>query len=121
MILRSVYLLILLSAVSGAPSQPVPARLEMQQRVQASIAPFPGTVCLFAKNLDTGETFSIRGDEAVRTASTIKLPILAAVFAAVAQGKVHWNDPVTLQEKEKVGGSGILQEFSGGDTFPFRD
>jgi hypothetical protein len=57
-------------------------------------------------------TYGLRPDEPVRTASTIKLPILAATFQAVAEGKIKWTDFTTLRKEDKVSGSGILGEFA---------
>jgi beta-lactamase class A len=36
-----------------------------------------------------GKRLSLRADEQVRTASTIKLPIMTEVFRQVAQGKIN--------------------------------
>ena len=57
----------------------------------------------------------------MRTASTIKLPILCATFEAVKEGRLKWTDMVTLHEADKVSGSGILGEFSDGMKFPLVD
>ena len=89
--------------------------------VEDRIASFKGTVYGFAKNLDTGRTWSLRPDERVRTASTIKLPIMVALFSAVEKGKVKWTDELTLNPGDKVSGSGILREFSDGVKIPVRD
>jgi beta-lactamase class A len=96
-------------------------RQRMEHAVRSAISSFSGTVSLYVKNLDTGETFGIRADERVRTASTIKLPIMAATFAAVAQGKVTWDDKLELSEEDKISGSGVLREFSAGSKFSLRD
>lgn len=104
-----------------AGAQPLPAGDRMRAHIQQAIGAFPGTVSLYAKNLDTGESFGIRSDERVRTASTIKLAIMAGVFAAVAQGKAAWNDTIELREQDKVPGSGVLREFTPGQRFPLRD
>jgi len=93
----------------------------LQDRLTAAASWFPGTIGLYAKNLDTGVTVGLRPDEPVRTASTIKLPILAATFAAVAEGKVKWTDFSTLRDSDKVTGSGVLFEFAGGDQFTLAD
>ena len=53
-------------------------------------------VYLYAKNLDTGATITWREDERVRTASTIKLPILAALYDKVAKGEVRWDETLLL-------------------------
>ncbi len=57
----------------------------------------------------------------MRTASTIKLPILCATFQAVQEGKLKWTDLTTLRDADKVSGSGILGEFSDGVKIPLVD
>lgn len=91
-------------------SKPVTPSLD--ESVNAAIADFKGKVWIFAKNLDNGKEYSLRGEEPVRTASTIKLPIMTEVFRQVAQGKLKWTDEIVLTKKQ--GGSGILGEFSEG-------
>lgn len=64
----------------------------------------------------------MRADDKVRTASTIKLAILAATFEAAYKGKVKWGDLSTLREADKVTGSGVLgNEFTDGDKLPLVD
>lgn len=94
----------------------------LRDALQKRIGSFPGTVTLYAKNIDTGETVGIRESDPVRTASTIKLPIMLAVFDAVARGKAKWDERLTLTPMEKVSGSGVLgTEFSDGVALPIRD
>jgi beta-lactamase class A len=93
----------------------------VDRQVRAAIAGFEGKVFLYAKNLDTGAVYEMNGDQRVRTASTIKLPIMAAVFQAVADGQAKWNEELTLREADKVSGSGVLTEFSDGVKLPIRD
>jgi beta-lactamase class A len=92
-----------------------------EERIQASIAGPSGSVSVFAKNLDTGASYGLHADDRVRTASTIKLAILAATFAAVAQGKAQWTDLLTLHDTDKVTGSGVLTEFTDGDRLSLSD
>jgi len=93
----------------------------LQDKISEAISGFPGTVSIFAKNLDTGATFGLRPDDRVRTASTIKLPILCATFKAVQEGRLKWTDLTTLKDADKVSGSGILGEFSEGVQIPLAD
>jgi beta-lactamase class A len=109
---------ILLAAVSLFGETPYE---KMDREVHADIKSFQGTVRLFAKNLDTGETYGIGEDEKVRTASTIKLPVMATVFRAVENGTAKWDETLTLREEDKVSGSGVLREFSSGLKLPLRD
>jgi beta-lactamase class A len=93
-----------------------------EDAVRAKIKAFPGTVTLYAKNLETGATFGIGEADPVRTASTIKLPILCAVSDLVASGKAKWTDNLTVRPEDKVSGSGIIgSEISDGVQLPLRD
>jgi beta-lactamase class A len=107
-----------------AQSAHAPARIttrgSLEDQVDIALRGFHGKVNLFAKNMDSGRTFGYRPDERVRTASTIKLPLLAAAFAAIAEGKASWDDRVTLKDEDKVSGAGILPEFSDGDSITLR-
>jgi beta-lactamase class A len=101
---------------------PLLAQTTLETRVKAILAKAPATVSFFAKNLDTQKTYGIRPDERVRTASTIKLPIMAAVFNEVETGRVKWTEESTLRKEDKVSGSGVLaSEFSDGVKIPLRD
>ena len=82
----------------------------LEEKVKAEIGDFQGKVWIYAKNLDTGRDYSMRASEQVRTASTIKLPIMTEVFHQVAEGKIKWTDEFPLTGKQ--GGSGVLGEFS---------
>ena len=98
------------------------AQTDLLAQLKTRIERFPGTVSLFARNLDSGETVAIRATEPVRTASTIKLPILCAVFDAIARGQGKWTEPLTVAAAEKVTGSGIIgSEISDGVRLPLRD
>ncbi|MDQ6759986.1 MAG: class A beta-lactamase-related serine hydrolase [Acidobacteriota bacterium] len=94
---------------------------QLEQRVQEAISKFPGTVSIYAKNLDTDKTYGLRENDRVRTASTIKLPIMATVFAMVEQGRAKWSEMLTLTTDDKVSGSGVASEFSDGVKLPLRD
>jgi len=41
----------------------------------------------------------------VRTASTIKLAVMAALFDAIARGELQWSERLTITDAEKVAGS----------------
>ncbi|HEX8178719.1 MAG TPA: serine hydrolase [Pyrinomonadaceae bacterium] len=93
----------------------------LDERVRAETGAFKGKVYIYAKNLDTGATYELNGDERVKTASTIKLPIMVEAFARVAAGRAKWSDELVLTERKKVGGSGILFEFHDGLKLTLRD
>ncbi len=94
------------------PSPPVVVAATLDQKVKAALEGFQGKAWIYAKNLDTGKDYSLRGDEQTRTASTIKLAIMAEAFRQVSQGKLSWTDELILTKEKKQGGSGVLGEFS---------
>ena len=108
-------LLIFLICVSAS------AQKSLDNDVKALAGSFKGKVSLFAKNLDTGETYAFNPDERVRTASTIKIAVMIEAFARVAEGKIKWTDKVVLTKDKKVSGSGILTELSDGLRLTLRD
>jgi beta-lactamase class A len=86
------------------PAEPPP----LADQIAALTKDFKGTVVLYAKNLRHGKEVEIGADTRVRTASTIKLPILAALESLVAAGKVKWDERIALKPGDKVSGSGVL-------------
>ncbi len=98
-----------------------PANAALAEKVDAIINNFKGTVVLYAKNLTTGKDFGIKPDTRVRTASTIKLPILCALESLVAAGKVKWDEKIVLKPEDKVSGSGVLASLADGTELSVRN
>lgn len=123
-ILAAAFIFVISQAVLAQrvkPAQtPLPAvqAQTLNEKIQNEIENFGGKVWIYAKNLDTGKDYSLRADEPVRTASTIKLPIMTEVFRQVAEKKINWTEEFTL--KGRQGGSGVLGEFSDGAKIDLR-
>jgi len=100
---------------------PAPGPSSLDALVRAEITPFKGKVFLFAKNIDTGVTYSFNGDERVRTASTIKVAVMIEAFTRVAEGRAKWTDELVLTKAARYGGSGVLPELSDGLRLTLRD
>lgn len=121
MIVRTTLLMLsCLVMMQGIYGQKTFAPQTLDDRVKAEIGDFKGSVWVYAKNLDTGKEYSFRGEEKVRTASTIKLPIMTEVFNQVEAGKINWTDEFILPIMRKEAGSGILSEFSEGTKIDLR-
>lgn len=112
---------LLVAGVSAFSQTDQTARQNLDARVRAEVSQFKGKVSLYAKNLDSGETYDLGGDDRVATASTIKIAIMVEAFARVTEGKAKWTDELVLTKEKKVGGSGILEEFADGLHLTFRD
>jgi beta-lactamase class A len=87
--------------VSMASAEP------LADRVAALTKNFKGSVYVYAKNL--------------KTASTIKLPILCTLESLVAQGKVRWDERLVLKPEDKVTGSGVLGSLADGTDLTVRN
>lgn len=113
--------LLLQSAAFAATPVFSAAAAGLPQEIEALAKNFPAQVSYYARNLDTGASTGLRENGKVRTASTIKLPIMTGVFHLVAEGKARWDELIEMKAEDKVSGSGVLTEFSDGLRFPLRD
>jgi beta-lactamase class A len=116
------FITIAIAVFAGAPRvwcQDKQASLD--NRIRAEVAPFKGKVFLYARNLETGQTYSLNGDERVRTASTIKIAVMIEAFARVAEGRAKWSDELVLTKAARYGGSGILPELGDGLRLTLQD
>ncbi len=93
----------------------------LQEELEARAKRGPGKVFLYAKHLKTGKSIGLRGKEKVRTASTIKLPILVEVFAGAAEGKWKLDDEIEMRQQDVVSGSGVMRELTPGTKLKIRD
>lgn len=89
--------------------------------VEKVLQDFPGKAWIAARNLNTGVTFSRKGEERVRTASTIKLPILVALHGEVGKGTVRWDEKLTVDKKSRAQGAGVLLEMEDGHHVTLRE
>jgi len=105
------------AASHAAIEQPRP----LEARIGEQLTGFAGTVSVYARNLDSGREFALQADRRVRTASTIKLPIACALAAEVAAGRARWEERLQIRGEDKVSGSGVLSEFTVGETVSLRD
>lgn len=93
----------------------------LNRAIQKQIAAYPGIDCsFFIRDLSTrGLKLTLRADEQFPAASLIKLPVLAAAFKAVAEGKISLDEPITIQPKDIWGGSGKLKARKMPNTLTF--
>jgi beta-lactamase class A len=105
-------LLVTLLLLAPLGSRAAVAADPLARRIAEITKGFKGTVVLYAKNLRTGRELALNANARVRTASTIKLPILCTLESLVAQGKVQWDERLVLAPEDKVSGSGVLQSLA---------
>lgn len=86
--------------------------------VEKLIAEGPGQLYLAAVNLATGRRMAHQAAVPVKAASTIKVPLLAAVAEMVEAGRLAWDQPLALDEAtHQTPGSGVIRHLRGMTQF----
>lgn len=93
----------------------------LQEKIESRIKAAKGTWSIAVEDTNEGASFSLNGNEAFYAASIIKVPIMAAVFAAAEEGSIRLGDRLPLRKDDIVGGSGVLQFMSPGIKLPIYD
>jgi beta-lactamase class A len=84
---------------------------KLEKQLKKLLAQHQGKMGFVAKNLKSGLSVNLGGDEVVPTASTIKLLVYVEAFHQIKDGKTSLADEITLQKDDQVPGSGVLQFF----------
>ena len=90
-------------------------------RLDAVAARAGGDMAIVVRDLAGAPRYERRADEPFTAASTIKLPILVALYEAAARGEVGLHQACRLLAEDQVTGSGVLQLLSPGIRLPLRD
>jgi beta-lactamase class A len=106
-----------LAACAGAPAPPP----RLDEALSSIARSHHGNVALFAENLATGATAGVRPDEAVKSASTIKLAVLLEGFHQVDAGQKRLDDALALKPEDQVPGSAVLAHLRAPATITFQD
>lgn len=86
----------------------------LRRSIEEMTRGYEGVVGVSVRNLATGESLSIRGEETFPTASLIKVAVLVALLDEVAKGSIRLDEPLTMIARDRVGGSGVLQHLHPG-------
>jgi serine-type D-Ala-D-Ala carboxypeptidase (penicillin-binding protein 5/6) len=104
----------------AAPALAQPTSLE--DRVQRRVDDHQGTVAVAIRHLGDGQSVLVNADEPMPTASLIKVAVMIEAYRQAEAGKLDLGEILTLQEEDKVQGSGILTpHFSAGTRLSLRD
>jgi len=86
----------------------------LDQAIAAAAAPFSGVFACRAENLTTGETAGFDADALLPAASTIKVGVMAAVYAAIEAGEMDPEERIMVAAEHWRPGSGVLKELAPG-------
>ncbi|MFH1504830.1 MAG: serine hydrolase [Candidatus Omnitrophota bacterium] len=84
----------------------------LKNDIEKQALSFKTDYSFFVKDLGFwGLESKFKEEERFAAASLIKLPILAAAFKAVSEGKISLNDAVFIRKEDITGGSGKLKKY----------
>jgi beta-lactamase class A len=115
-----------ISAVSKAaplPAKPVvkPENLALKQSVQTVINRYPSFQPHVAIVDVNGGVVDVAGATVVPAASTIKIPLLIALFQQIDRGEIKLDEQLTLQKSMLAAGSGSLAKSPEGSKFSVQE
>ncbi|HEV8254328.1 MAG TPA: serine hydrolase [Vicinamibacteria bacterium] len=115
---------IVLAAASqtGTSLPPKEAALldKLRARVEAVDRALDGVLGFAVKDLKTGATFELRGNEVFPQASSIKVAVLYELYRQADEGKIDLAE-LTRPPLPRVGGGGVLQLLGPDARFTWRD
>ncbi len=118
-------LLIALVSAAGmaqcCPEKPAAEKREvlwrkLQDEIRGVDNGLDGVMGLAVKDLTSGETFFIHGDEIMPQASSIKIAVLANLYLQAQQGKLKLTEEFVVRQEDLVAGSDIMLGLTPGQT-----
>lgn len=118
MLLKKLRLKVILLALSFVlccqavfAQKPYRTNKKLTKELEKAVAGFHGTIGVYVWNLKNGKGASINADTLFPTASTIKVPIMCALFDKIIKGELSYHQPLLYRDSMAYGGSGIMQYF----------
>lgn len=93
----------------------------LRQRLSELLANAEGTWGVVVEDLDFGTRFEHQASASFIAESVIKVPIMAAVYAASDLGQFSMDDRLALRKEDLVKGSGLLYALSPGLKLTIRE
>lgn len=124
---KQIFLLCLFSAacIPGmaqcCPEKPTTEKREalwqkLQEELRSVDQGLDGVMGMAVKDLTSGETFFIHGDEIMPQASSIKIAVLADLYLQAQQGKLKLTEEYVVRQEDLVSGSDIMLGLTPGQT-----
>jgi beta-lactamase class A len=98
-----------------AASTAATAQVTLQSTLERLATGFRGDVGIYVEHLGTGETAAVNADTVFPTASMIKIPILAGVFAKMEAGELEYNGTHAFDTTRIYPGEDVIASFRQGE------
>ncbi len=104
-------------------SSPLPSPTDvrwnaMVKNIEEMVQGYNGDVGIYIKNLKNGRTYEYHTEHSFVCASLIKLPIMAATFEAIHEGRITLNTRIRYRRNYRREGSGVLKWARPGAYYP---
>lgn len=90
---------------------------ELMTDLEVRASRFRGETGILVKDLRTRQTIGINSSKLFPSASLVKVPIMAAVFAAEREGKLKLTDTLKVERRQKVKSSSRIYRARPGTKF----
>jgi len=87
---------------------------KLKCNLESAAAEFNGVLGVSVKDVVSSEEFNVNEGEIFPVGSSIKIPILIELFRKAKAGTVDLDETITVHEKDKARGSGVLKELGNG-------
>ena len=94
--------------------------LTLEKRIEAELCGLDARMCIYADDLH-GRKVEIGADEQFESASTIKIFVLGALFAAAEEGTADLDAMLTYEKENYVDGSGMVRALEPGAMLRAKD
>ena len=91
------------------------------EQIQQLVASFNGVAGVAARDFDSGAEILFNADTIFPTASTFKTVLLYELYRQVDQGIINPAARITFEDRQRVPGSGVLQDFDAGASLTVKD
>ena len=105
---KILFILLTLCVILTVDAQKIDPKLTAL--IQKQVTDFNGVIGVYVKNLKTGKEAVFNADTVFPTASTIKVPIMVAVFDKIEKKELDYFQPLTYSVKKELynGDNGLI-------------
>jgi beta-lactamase class A len=106
----------MLAMPQAPPAQREQLGAKLRNDLQRLATGAPGVVGIAVVDLSSGQRFGVNEGLVFPQGSAIKIPILIELYRRVGVGELKLTDRLPVSADNQVGGSGLLQYFSAGES-----
>ena len=115
---KILFILLTLCVILTVDAQKIDPKLTVL--IQKQVTGFNGVIGVYVKNLKTGKEAVFNADTVFPTASTIKVPIMVAVFDKIEKKELDYFQPLTYSVKKELynGDDGLIASLQDSAKVP---